>query len=178
VQDEIALLSRAQILDKKALAQIHDMYYAAVYRYVSFRVDDPQTAEDLTSDVFVRFMYALRDHRAPSNTIRGWLYGAASLVIKEHYRQQKKMAHMPLHDGIPSKAMTPAQQAETKSEQEQLHAAMVELTEDQQKALELRYDFSMSIRETARVMGKSEGAVKMLQSRAITALSRILNRGA
>ena len=176
MQNELLLLDRARSLDDDALTQIHDEYYVAIYRYISFRIADPQTAEDLTSEVFVRFLRALRDKNAPRNSLRGWLYGTASNVVKEQYRRQKKMKHTQLHEQIASGHASPEQQLETKLSREQLSAAMQELTTDQQQVLALRYGYGMPIRELADVMGKSEGAIKMLRARAVAALSHLLGR--
>ena len=71
--DEITLLARARALEDEALAEIHETYYEPIFRYIVFRVSNQQIAEDLTSEVFVRLLSALRDHTAPQNTLRGWL---------------------------------------------------------------------------------------------------------
>ena len=86
-EDELTLLARARQLDPDALGQIHETYYASIFRYISFRVGDRETAEDLTSEVFTRLLTALRDHRSPQNTLRGWLYGVAARVVSDHHRQ-------------------------------------------------------------------------------------------
>ena len=61
MQDELALLARARTLDADALAEVHDRYYAPIFRYVAFRVSDREVAEDLTREVFTRLLSALRD---------------------------------------------------------------------------------------------------------------------
>ena len=172
MQEELILLHRARALNQEALAEIHNRYYDAIYRYISFRVNNKQMIEDLTSEVFLRFLKALRDKNAPQNTIRGWLYGAASRVVKEYYRQNKRANHTLLHDAIPSNGHGPDKELETKQTREKLQSIMAELTEDQQNVLALRYGFEMPIREVAQTMGKSEGSIKMLQTRAIASLSR------
>lgn len=176
MQNERLLLDRARSLDDDALTEIHNVYYVAIHRYISFRIADPQMAEDLTSEVFVRFLHALRDKHAPRNSLRGWLYGTASNVVKEQYRRQKKMKHTELHDQIASGNASPEQQIEAKASRQQLSEAMSNLTADQQQVLALRYGFGMPMRELAETMGKSEGAVKMLRARAVTALSGLLGK--
>lgn len=178
VQDELILLNRARALDREALAEIHDMYYAAIFRYMAFRVGSHETAEDLTSEVFIRLLDALRDRNAPQNTLRGWLFGVASRVLKEHYRQKKRnQRQTALDESLPSPTAGPAQALDTALTQEALQSAMAELTEDQQNVIALRFGYEMPIRNVAQTLGKSEGAVKQLQARAIAALSRKLSRG-
>lgn len=177
MQDELALLQRARSLDQDALAQIHDAYYDAIYRYLSFRVDNMQSVEDLTSEVFLRFLSALRDKSAPRNTIRGWLYGAASLVLKEYYRRQKKAQLAPLDERLPETGGSPLDLVNQAFQREEIVAAMNVLTDDQRQVIALRFGFEMSIRDVAETMQKSEGSVKMLQVRALSALAEILNSG-
>lgn len=175
MQEELVLLSRARAFDQDALAQIHDTYYGAVYRYISFRVGDPQAVEDLASEVFIRFLKALGDRNAPQNTIRGWLFGAASRVVKEHYRKESRTRLTQLDDSIPGQVGDPAQSAEAAFVQESLRQAVTDLTEDQQQVLALRFGWGLPIREVAEALNKSEGSVKMLQVRAIAALSQKLS---
>ncbi len=174
VMDEQTLLRRARALDQDALGHIHDQYYQPVYRYLSFRVSDPQTAEDLTSEVFTRFLAAIRDRSAPPNTIRGWLFGAAQNVLKEHYRKQKQMNWTELDESIAGRERGPEQQLEDRLGGEQLRAALAELTPEQQHVLALRFGYGLPIKDVAETVNKSEGSVKMLQARAIGALARRL----
>jgi RNA polymerase sigma-70 factor (ECF subfamily) len=177
VQDELILLNRARALDPEALAEIHDQYYAPIFRYIAFRVSDHQMAEDLTSEVFTRLLSALRDRHAPQNTIRGWLYGAASIVVKEHYRQQKRAQHTELDESLANDMATPDQAVESKMLRERVKDALTELTEEQQNVLALRYGYELSIREVADTMNKSEGSIKQLRARALATLSRMLAEG-
>jgi RNA polymerase sigma-70 factor, ECF subfamily len=177
VQDEMQLLNRAKKLESDALATIHEMYFDKIYRYISFRVNDVLMVEDLTSEVFTRFLAALRDQNAPQNTIRGWLYGAASNVVKEYYRLQKRSQLVELNEAIPSKMNTPEESIELKFTNDKLQSAMQGLTEDQQQILALRFGFGMPIQEVANTVNKSIGSVKMLQVRAIASLTKLLAGG-
>ena len=177
MQDELILLNRARALDPEALAQIHDAYYAPIFRYIAFRVSDHQTAEDLTSEVFTRLLSALRDRHAPQNTIRGWLYGAASMVLKEHYRKQKREQFSELDESFADGLDSPDRLIEKKFFRAQVKDALGGLTEDQQNVLALRYGYEMSFRDVAETLGKTEGSVKQLRARALTALSKMLGGG-
>jgi len=175
VQEELKLLNRARALDEDALTEIHNQYYGAVYRYISFRINDMQTVEDLTSEVFTRFLSALQDRNAPQNTIQGWLYGTAARVVKEQYRKQKRTESTQLSESLPSPIMGPEQGVEKSMTLENLRSALSILTDDQQHVLSLRFGQGMPIREVAKTIDKSEGSVKMLQVRAIAALTRHLH---
>ncbi|GJM40052.1 MAG: DNA-directed RNA polymerase sigma-70 factor [Ardenticatenaceae bacterium] len=178
MQDEMKLLSRVRALDQDALTEVHNKYYTAIYRYIAFRVNDSQTAEDLTSEVFLRLLTAVRDKSAPQKTLRGWLYGVASHVLKEHYRKKKRDGFTMLHEDIPSAEHSLDHQIDDILKNENLQAVMKSLTDDQQNVLALRFGFGMPIQEVANTMGKSEGSVKMLQARAVASISkRIMLQG-
>ena len=177
VQDEVALLARARQFDTDALAQIHDSYYGPLFRYVAFRVSDHYIAEDLTSEVFTRFLKALRQRNPPSTTVRGWLYAVAANVVSDHLRKRYRVQQVELDETIPSYESGPAELAEAALAREDLRQAMFDLTEEQQHVIALRFGHELPIQEVARTIGKSEGAVKQLQARAIAALARKLSPG-
>lgn len=172
VQDELALLARARSLEPEALAQIHDTYYTPIFRYIAFRVNNRDAAEDLTSEVFTRLLSALREKHAPQNTLRGWLYGVASRMVSDYYRQAYRASEEELDESMISREIDPAEAVERLMTQESLKQAMTELTEEQQNVISLRFGYEMPIEEVARLLGKTEGAVKQLQARAIAALAR------
>lgn len=174
VQDEMTLLARARQLDPDALARIHDTYYTSVFRYVAFRVGDHATAEDLTSEVFTRLLTALRDKHAPQNTLRGWLYGVAARVVSDHHRKAYRTPQVELDEELVSADHDPADIVDRKLTQENVNRAMQDLTEEQRHVLSLRFGSDLPIQEVARTLGKSEGAIKQLQARAVAALARQL----
>lgn len=175
MQDELLLLHRAKSLDQDALAQVHEQYYGSIYRYMSYRVNDLQTAEDLTSEVFIRFLHAIQQKNAPQNSIRGWLFGTASLILKEHYRKKKRAQLTELSEALPGETAEPTERLEVQESKDALRRAITNLTEEQQQVLALRFGYEMPVRDVAETMNKSEGSVKMLQVRAIAALSRIMS---
>ena len=175
MQDELALLSRARAFDQEALTQVHDLYYDAIFRYVSFRVGNVQTVEDLTSEVFTRFLRSLKEQNAPQNTIKGWLFGTASRVVKEYYRRESRAQLAPLSESIAAEGIDFDEKLQENLDNESLRQALAELTDDQQHVLAMRFGFGMAIRDVAKTMNKSEGSIKMLQARAIATLSRMLS---
>ncbi len=175
VQDELALLARARSLDPEALAQIHDLHYTPIFRYIAYRVSDPDVAEDLTSEVFVRLLSALRDRHAPPHTLQGWLYGVAARVVSDYHRQRYRAPTAELDNHLASNEMGPHETVEASLTREALMAALDELTDDQRTVIALRYGSDLPIRDVAEMMGKTEGAVKQLQARAVAALARRLS---
>jgi RNA polymerase sigma-70 factor (ECF subfamily) len=177
VLDEAELLSRARTYDTDALAQIHDAYYGPLFRYVSFRVGDRHTAEDLVSEVFTRFLTALRDKKPPQSTLRGWLFGVAANIVSDHHRRHYRAPQEALDEDIVSEAAGPDEIAEQAATREDLRRAVATLTDEQQHVISMRYSQGLPIQDVARALGKTEGAIKQLQARAIAALSRKMAPG-
>ncbi len=179
MHDELTLLAKARAFDEEALAQIHDIYYGPIFRYIAFRIGDQTVAEDLTSEVFVRLLSAIRDRTAPDKTLRGWLYRVAYFVVSDYYRTKYRHEEVSLDEGardLPGDAPGPAAVVSHKMRWEDVSRAMKHLTEDQQEVVALRFGQELPIREVANLMNKSEGAVKQLQARAVAALSRQLRQ--
>jgi len=109
--------------------------------------------------------------------LRGWLYGVASRVVSDHYRQAGRAPQVELTEIVPAETGMPEEEVDRRLSAERLRAAMQELTEDQQRVLALRFGFGMRTREVAETINKSEGAVKQLQLRALTLLSQQLSGG-
>lgn len=171
-EQEARLLEGARALDLEALGQIHDHYYPFIFRYVAFRVGGREAAEDLTSEVFTRLLAALRSGNPPERTLTGWLYGVAGHVVQDHHRAHARRAELELEEALVDPGPAPAERAEASLSHAVLHRAVAELTEEQQSVIALRFGDGLPIRDVARLIGKTEGAVKQLQARAVAQLAR------
>jgi RNA polymerase sigma-70 factor (ECF subfamily) len=141
-------------------------------------VSDQATAEDLTSDVFVRFLDSVHQGKAPQSTLRGWLYGTAAHVVADHYRRSARGGDVELEradETVQSDASEPELAAEETITWQRLSGALRHLTDDQRQVLAMRYALDLPIKEVAVQLGRSEGSVKQLQARAIATLTAILS---
>lgn len=179
VPAEAALLTRVLAGDRAALVEIHDRYHPVIHRFVSLQVADPDLAADLTSDVFVRFLEAIDGPRPPQTTLQGWLFGVAKNVVRGHYRRVYRHPEVGLDDALVGSAGHGGDHdgeldtAVARDEERiALADAMQALTEEQQQVLALRYGAGLPILEAAEAMGRTAGAVKQLQARAVAALAR------
>lgn len=174
-RDEDALLDDVRAFKQQALVEAHNRYYSAIFRYIVFKVGDQQTAEDLTGEVFVRFLDSLQSHNAPRKTIEGWLYRVANHVVNDYFRKRyRRKPELPLTWEVEGERPKPDDQLVKKESYHDLYEAIDDLTHAQQDVVALRFGFGMPIREVAHTIGKSEGAVKQLQARAVASLARIL----
>jgi RNA polymerase sigma-70 factor (ECF subfamily) len=174
VNDETDLLARARALDGRALSQIHDQYYPALYRFALYRTGDTAAAEDIAAEVFVRLLDALHARRAPQSTLRGWLFGVAGHLVADHFRRRPAG---PLPDTLPDTLPaggSPAVEAEDRLQRQAVVSALQRLSPEQQNVLALRFGEGASLEETAGALGKNVNAVKQLQFRAVAALRKAL----
>lgn len=171
-----ALLAQAMRFESEALAAVHDRYFRQVFRYLLVRCGDRPLAEDMASEVFVRFMEAMGKAARPPDSLRGWLFGVAAHVWADQQRRSFRQARLaPRVDTAPVAAPLPEPSAEHSDMSQRLLAAMADLTEEQREVLSLRFVGELPIRDVALSLGKTEGSVKQLQARAVAALGRLLS---
>jgi RNA polymerase sigma-70 factor (ECF subfamily) len=171
---EGAWLKRARAFDRQALADIYDAYHQPLYRYVYRQVGDVETARDLTSEVFQRFLHALQNGGGPNRHLSGWLYRTAHNTVVDHHRRQQHRQHLPLYEELVDADDNPAEIAERRISTAKVRAALGRLTPDQQQVIVLRFLEGLSSAEVATLLDKPVGAVKSLQHRALAALQRHL----
>jgi RNA polymerase sigma-70 factor (ECF subfamily) len=165
-------------LDSQVIGAVYDRYYADVYRFVFYRLNDEQAAEDLSSDVFIRLLEAVKKRRGPQTNLKGWLLATASHAVMDHLRQAYKHPKEVLSDLIPNGG-TPSvsEEVDQREMAQSLQQAYLCLTAEQQNVLALRFGGGYSLEETARLMQKNVNAVKALQFRALAALNRTWGGG-
>lgn len=185
-QSEHELVRRAQRGDSQALGQLYQRHVDRVYSYVLFRVRDEALAEDLTQDVFFQALRSLEsfDWRG---AVAPWLMRIARNMVIDHWRRTGRRPEWAMsaladddEDGEDrrmerlSAEEDDVVEVELFVERERIIQAASRLTELQRQVVALRFASGLSIRETAEVMGKSEGAVKNLQHHALRSLRRVL----
>ncbi len=166
---------QAGIIDPQVLGALHDQLYPAVFRYVSYRLQDQQLCEDITSEVFVRLLDACHRRNRRIKDVRAWVFGTASNLINDHFRQKyrRKFEDLEDHQDLPAEYSTEGSVDRSLTMRE-VSWAIRKLTSDQQNVIALRFSQELSLEETAAIVGKSVNAVKVLQFRALAAMRRIL----
>ena len=179
MKNERVLLERAKVFDVAALGELYDHYAPRICASIYRRVGSAHLAEDLTGDVFVRVLQAIRSQRFWHTSFQAWLYRIAHNLVVDHYRRQPSEPVVPL-DIVPlvSEENDPADAAEQTLSRERLRAMIAHLTPDQQQVLLLRFGEGLTARETAQVLQKTTRAVEALQHRALAALRRALTEKA
>ncbi len=171
---EAKLLKRAREFDQTALTQVYTRYHAAIYRYIYHHLGDVQTAQDLASDVFRRFLQALRNGGGPTRQLQAWLYRVAHNLIVDELRRRKHRDHKSLDDMpgdvLRDGAFSLDNLVGNAIAMERVRHALLALTDEQRQVVVLKFLEGMSNAETAEITGKTIGAVKALQHRALDAL--------
>jgi len=170
------VLQQARQYDARALADIYDRHAATIYAYLYRYLGDAQLAEDLTSEVFIKLLESLDTSRAPGERLQGWLYRVAHNLAMDHFREQAKKTELPLDEEIVANAESALHRLERCHLEEQLRQAISQLTPGQQQVILLRFGQGFKLEEIGRLLGKSEGAVKLLQFRAVDRLQKLLER--
>jgi RNA polymerase sigma-70 factor (ECF subfamily) len=174
---ERQFVRRAQAGDAEAFARLYDSTVDRIYRYVYFRVTHDQTAEDITSQVFLKAWENLGRYKQGRTPFLGWLYTMARNAVIDHYRTRK--AIVALEDAVvfqEDPSQTISEGIDRASEVRALRAAIQGLTEDQQQVLTLKFITGMNTSQVARQMGKGPGAIRALQMRALQALAKRLEK--
>lgn len=174
VQDEQDLVHRAQNGDKEAFTELYETYFGKLYRYVVARIGNRAEAEDMTQQVFVKAYKSISSYRWRGVPFSAWLFRIAHNLVVDFFRKESKRPTVPLEESLVASNDNVQQVVERRLDVERVMAATRQLTAAQREVVSLRFAGGLAIAEVARVMGKSEGAVKALQHSAIAALRRIL----
>jgi len=168
-------LQRAQRMETKALVEIFDQHSPGLYRYALRRTGFPQMAEDCVSETFARFLQTLqRPDKHIKTSIRAYLYRTAHNWLIDQHRKDPTISEELDETLTPDRQPTPEQQVNHHDQAEQMRSAMRQLPPAQQQVISLRYLEEWSLKECAEAMGKTVGAIKTLQNRAMKNLQKIL----
>lgn len=176
--DEDELVQSAKQGDERAIGELYRRHVDTIYRYVYTRVQDVATAEDLTAQVFLKALEGLPRYQAVGRPFLAWLYRIASARTVDYWRRQQRRKEVSLIDPPFSGGPQPAEALDAEGEWIVAIDLLAQLTDDQQDVMILRFIGEMKLNEVAGVLGKTTGAVKAIQHRALASLARLQNRQA
>ncbi|WP_091122109.1 sigma-70 family RNA polymerase sigma factor [Nocardioides terrae] len=175
----IALVELARKGDTEAFGLLYDHYSGAVYRFLYYRTRSQTLAEDLTSETFFRALRSMTTFKWQGKDFGAWLMTIARNLATDHFkagrtRLELTTEDMGLHDDA---ADGPETEVLAGITNELLLEALAKLPDEQRDCVVMRFLQSMSIAETAAVLGRSEGAVKQLQLRGVRNLAKLMPEG-
>jgi RNA polymerase sigma-70 factor, ECF subfamily len=172
-----ALVELAQRGDAEAFGVLYERYVDTVYRYVYVRVGSQQLAEDITSETFLRALRRMDSFSWQGRDIAAWFVTIARNLITDNAKSARfrfEVSTADMLDADPRVEAAPEGEVLDRLRDERLLGAVKNLKPEQAECVVLRFLQGLTLAETAKVLGKSEGAVKQLQLRAVRALHREL----
>jgi len=166
---------RKQILaaqrDRAAFAPLYERYVDQIYAYVFTLTRDKEQAEDVTAATFAKAIEELPRFQWRGVPYSAWLYRVAGNLVT---RERRRPGWIELDPPLRADALDPADVVERLDRDVEVRGAVAELPTDQRQVVLLRFGGELTCREIGDMMGRSEGAVKLLTFRALTALRRRL----
>jgi RNA polymerase sigma-70 factor (ECF subfamily) len=165
--EERRLVEAAQ-RDPARFAGVYENYFELVYAYVARRVRSRHEAEDLTAEVFHKALRSLPRFKWTGAPFAAWLFKIASNMIADRAKRAAREQSVALDEDLATAAAgEPQTNVEEVERQTHMFRLVDELAEDQRRVVVMRFAEEKSIREIAQTLGRSEGAVKQLQFRAL-----------
>jgi RNA polymerase sigma-70 factor (ECF subfamily) len=167
------LIRLSQQGDRDAFESLYATYFERIHRYIHFRVEEEEQAEDITSHVFLKVWEKLATYKPGSSPFVAWLYRIARNSVIDHYRTRKTAISLEEADPVElSHADDVDERIDMQIQSQLLREALKELTYTQQEVLILKYVCGFSTVEIARKLDKQQGAIRALQMRGIQGLAR------
>jgi RNA polymerase sigma-70 factor, ECF subfamily len=172
-RDVRILVERAQGGDREALEELYLLHFDRIYSYLHLSVGNRHDAEDLTTQTFLKMLEAIGRFRWQSVPFSAWLFRIAHNLAIDHFRARRRVQ---TEDEVPEVAgqeeSSAEQQAMDSLGQAGMLALIGQLSPEQRQVLTLKFLFGFANAEVAGILGKTEGAVKSLQHRALATLQK------
>ncbi len=174
---ERELVQRACEGDANAFGRLYELSVDRIYRYIYFRVSEDETAEDLTSKVFLKAWEHLPRFKSSSSPFIAWLYTIAHNSVVDYYRVNKPSEQLDQAQDVPASDPLPEAQFERSAAAQSLRLALQQLTKEQRDVVTMKLLDGLTTDQIAARMRKSPGAVRALQMRGLHSLARLINAG-
>jgi len=164
------LLEKIAQGDRSSLEEIHNTYYAAIRRFIYFRVSNNQIAEDLTSAIFLRFFEYVSRGNAIDH-VRGFLFRSAKNELANFYRDRKAIVDIDevFTDEI-ALEMDVDKEIDLQLDAEQALTVIQKLKDEWRDVMLMRFMEELDYEEIANIIGKSQGAIRVIIHRALKEL--------
>ncbi len=176
-QAERLLVDAAKAGDQAALSELYQTYFPRLYRYILARTGNSYDAEDLTEEVFMRVLQAIKRFEHRKAPFSAWLFRIAhNAVISQRRKETARGRSSQLNDGMQVDTAGPEELAEKHVALTEVMQAAKTLPDAQRQVISLRFAAGLTVAETARAMGKGEGNVKVIQHKAIAKLREMMGQ--
>lgn len=167
--EEINLTKAARQGDKESFIKLYDYFVRPIYRFIYYKTHHRETAEDLTSQVFMQALDKIKNFNPDKGVFSGWLYQIARNCIIDHYRSRRFTT--PIEDAFDISDNTDiAYDTEIRMRLKEVEVHIKKLTGEQRDIVIMRVWQEMSYAEIAAALGKTEASCKMMFARVIKKL--------
>ncbi len=166
---EDQLVERAKS-DADAFGELYEQYFGQIYRFVYSRMRDQDAAEDVTSEVFFKALRAIGRYKPSGHPFSAWLYQISVNAIADHYRAKKPASNLDDAIGVADPQQPLDERVADRADAARVWAAIDSLPEQQRTAITLKLGEDLKLADIGVVMGKSEGAIKLLIHRGMIGL--------
>jgi RNA polymerase sigma-70 factor (ECF subfamily) len=174
-QDALAsLLAKAQKGEQAAFGEIYNLYFKKIYQFIYYRVSHKEIAEDLAEEVFLKAFTKLSSI-SQNSAFLGWLYQIARFQVIDYYREKKSTVALEEIENTLEYEANVVDFVNLQQQQKVLLKLIKELSPEQQIVLKLKFFEDLENIEIAAVMDKTEGAIRVIQHRAIAKLQELIN---
>ena len=170
--DERRLIDAATKRDREAFGRLYERYVSRVFRHIYFLTNDSQLAEDLTAQTFLNALEAIPRYEARGVPFLAWLLRIAYNLAMNQKKLQKNNGHAQLPEGVEAEGTlySPEASCEAKLDGERVWREVRKLRGDQRQVIVMRFMDGLSCPDIAHILGKSVGAVRVMQYRALASL--------
>lgn len=173
--EDATLVDRAVAGDREAFGELYERHVNRVYRYLLYMVKDVDVTQDLTEQTFLQALEAVHRYERRGVPFVAWLLRIAHNLRLNGQRVERNNSS--IHNNGGGVTESPELSCEAKANGEEVWRAVQALEGDQRQVIVLRFMDGLSYADVARVLGKSVGAVRVAQCRALRALRRRLEDG-
>ena len=171
---EWQVVQRAQAYEEAALSTLYSTYYPRIYNYAFLQLGDVQSAEDLASEVMLKLLESIQKYQFRGMPFSAWVFRIARNKLIDLHRRRRRRGEVDLTEPLAAMQISPQALAERALDRGQLQLALKYLTEEQRQVIVLKFIEGFDNGSIARILGRSEGAIKSLQHRALHSLRRIM----
>ena len=169
------LLIEAAQKDPSRFAELYELHFERVYAYIARRVPDRVSAQDLTSHVFHQALANLGKFKWRGTPFAAWLFRIAANSIADHARRTARES-TDANPGTRASADTQESELEAVERMAYIFKLVCQLPDDQRRVISARFAEERSIKAIAHELGRTEGAIKQLQFRALRNLRNSLDK--
>ncbi len=174
--NEAMLVQRAIGHDAEAFGRLYDMHVDRVYRNIYYLVGNEADAEDLTQQVFLKAWRAIDRYKKTTSPFIAWLMTISHNLVIDFYRTRKDKAYLEAEVLADDSSLSPEITAEASLKQECLRRAILQLSNDEQQVVMLRFMEGFEFAEIASILKKKEGNIRVILHRALVKLHDILEK--